>query len=90
MRHAGEVRPVGPDLDGTPLGLDLVELCRPHQAMLVELRLDEAEREARPPDLGDLHLPHQVRQRAHVILVRVREDDRPNVLRALSKHSEVR
>ena len=46
------------------------------EAVLVELRLDEPERQPRRPDLVDLHLAQQVRQRADVVLVRVRQHDR--------------
>ena len=42
--------------------------------MLVELRLHEPEGEARREDLLHADLAQQVRQRADVILVRVRED----------------
>ena len=47
--------------------------------MLVELRLDQAERETGRPDLGNGDLAEQVRQRTDVILVAVGEDDRADV-----------
>jgi len=55
--------------------------------VLVELRLDETERQPRRPDLGDLHLPQEVGQRTHVILVRVREHNGANG--AVSQVAEV-
>jgi hypothetical protein len=48
------------------------------QPVLVELRLQEPERQPRAPDLRHVHLSHQVRERAHVILVGVRQQHRPN------------
>ena len=46
------------------------------EPVLVELRLDERERERRRDDLADVDLAQEVRQPADVILVAVREDDR--------------
>ena len=66
----------GPMSTGPPLRLGLAQLGGAQEAVLVELRLDEPEREPRRPDLVDLHLPHQVRERADVVFVRVREHDR--------------
>ena len=43
--------------------------------MLVELRLDEPERQLGADHLADVDLPQQVRQPAHVILVRVGQHD---------------
>ena len=65
----------GPSSTGAAFRIDLAQLGGAQQAVLVELRLDEPERQPRRPDLVDLDLAHQVRQRADVILVRVREDD---------------
>ena len=48
----------------------LAQLGRAQEAVLVELRLDEPERQPRRPDLGHADLAQQVRQRADVILVR--------------------
>ena len=67
----------GPDLTGRVVRVHLAQLRGAQQAVLVELRLDEAEREPRGPDLGNRHLAHEVRQRADVILVAVREDRPP-------------
>ena len=52
VRHAHELEPERADLDRPALGLDLAQLGRVQQAVLVELRLDEAERQARRPDLA--------------------------------------
>jgi hypothetical protein len=80
MRHADELEPERPELDGGALGVRLAQLRGAQQAVLVELRLDETEREARRPDLVHLDLAHQERKRADMILVRVREDDSADVL----------
>ena len=64
-----------PELDRLALGVDLAQLGRAQQAVLVELRVDQPEREPRRPDLVDPHLAQQVRQRADVVLVPVREHD---------------
>ena len=48
--------------------------------MLVELRLDEREREPCRDDSVDIHLPHEVREPADVVLVAVREHDRAYAL----------
>ena len=58
--------------------------------MLVELRLDEREREPRRDHERDAHLAHEVRQRADVILVPVREHDRAHHLLPLAEVREVR
>ena len=58
--------------------------------MLVQLRLDEAERQTGRPDLVDANLAQQVRQRTDVVLVRVREDDRTHRSLALTQVGEVR
>ena len=62
VRHADELELERPELDRTALGICFAQLGRAQQPVLVELRLDEAEREARAPDLVHLHLAHQVRQ----------------------------
>ncbi len=59
----------GPSSIGGALRIDLSQLGGAQQAVLVELRLHEPEREARRPDLRDADLAHQERQRADVILV---------------------
>ena len=67
----------GPSCDRPALGIDLAQLHRPEQAVLVELRLDQAEGEPGGPDLRHRHLTQQVRKRPDVVLVRVGEDDSP-------------
>ena len=71
----------GPHADRVALAVDLDELGVAQQAVLVELRLDQAEREPRAPDLAHADLAHHVRQRADVVLVAVREDDRVDAAR---------
>ena len=65
----------GPSSIGPSSGTHLDELRAVGQLVLGELRLDEAEREARADDPRHVHLAQEVRQAAHVILVRVREHD---------------
>ena len=69
----------GPSSSGGALRVDLAQLGRAQEAVLVELRLDEPERQPRRPDLADAHLAQQVRQPADVVLVRVREHDRAHL-----------
>ena len=57
--------------------------------MLVELGLDQPERQAGAPDLGHADLAHQVRQGADVILVPVRQDDRPQRAGSVAQVAEV-
>ena len=57
--------------------------------MLVELRLHEAEREPRRPDLGHLDLTEEVGKGPDVILVPVGEDDGPDVGPPLAQVLEV-
>ena len=57
--------------------------------MLVELRLDEAESQAGRPDLRHVHLAHEVRQGADVVLVPVREHDCPDLALTLAQVLEV-
>ena len=57
--------------------------------MLVELRLDEPEREARGPDLGHVHLAQEIREGADVVLVPVREDDGADVVPPVAQVLEV-
>ncbi len=88
MGHADELDAERPQVERAGLGFDLPQLRGAKQAVLVELRLDEAERQPRRPDLRDAHLAHQVRQRAHVILVRVSQHHRTH--RAVVQVTEVR
>ena len=80
MRHADELEPERPELHRRPVGVCLLQLRRAEQPVLVELRLDEPERQPGSPDLVDRDLAHQERQRTDVVLVRVRQDDRPDLL----------
>src|SRR5207237_1849862 len=50
VRHAHELEPERAELDRRPLGVDLAQLRRAQQAVLVELRADEAERQLGRPD----------------------------------------
>jgi hypothetical protein len=79
VRHADELGRVGPDPRRTVLGHGLDELRVPKEPVLVELRLDEAERQPGGPDLGDAHLAQEVRKRTDVIFVSVREHDGADV-----------
>src|SRR5581483_2413956 len=85
-----EVDPERPELDRPALGLDLAQVRRAQQTVLVELRLDEPEREPRRPDLGHLDLAQEVRQPADVILVRVREHDRAHLAGAVAQVRQIR
>ena len=60
------------------------------EAVLVELRLDEREREPRRDDERHLHLAHEVREGADVVFVAVREDDGTHHLLPLAQIGEVR
>ena len=90
MRHPNELRAESSEHELTALGLELAELGSAQETMLVQLRLDEAERQAGGPDLVDPDLAQQVWQRADVILVCVREDDRAHRPLALAQVAEVR
>ncbi len=78
MRDAYELDPERPELHLAAFRIGLAQLHRAQQAVLVELRLDEPERELRRPDLLHARLAQNVRQRADVILMAVREQDRPH------------
>ena len=54
-------------------GHQLPQLSGAQQTVLVELRLDECERQARRQHERHPHLAHEIRQRADVIFVAVRE-----------------
>ncbi len=85
-RELGRERAAG---DGIALAVDLDELGVAQQPVLVQLRLHHAEREPRAPDLAHADLAHHVRQRADVILVAVREDDRVDAARRVAQVGEV-
>ena len=89
VRDARELGGERPACDGIAARVDLDELGVAQEAVLVELRLDHAEREARAPHLAHADLAHDVRQRADVILVPVREDDGVDAARGLAQVGEV-
>ncbi len=72
---ADEVDPERADLDHTA-GLDLPQRGRVREPVLVELRLDQAERQLRPEHLVAGNLAQEVREPADVILVCVGQHDR--------------
>ena len=90
VRHADELDPERAELERLVAGGDLAQLRLAREAVLVELRLDQAEREPRGDDDRNVHLAHEVRQRADVVLVAVREHDAADHLRALDEIREVR
>ena len=90
VRHADELEPERADLDGIVSRHQLLQLGGAQQPVLVELRLDEREREAGRQDERDAHLAHQIREGADVILVPVREHDRAHHLLAVAEIGEVR
>ena len=75
VRHPHELEAERPFLDRPVLRPHLDELRAVGQLVLGELRLDEAERQPGADDPRHVHLAQEVRQAAHVILVRVREHD---------------
>ena len=68
---------------------DLAEVGFAHEAVLVELRFHEAERQAGSVDDGHMDLAHQVRQRPDMVLVSVRQHDAADHLLALPQVREV-
>ncbi len=89
VRHADELEPEGAELDRVVAGCELPQLGGPEEPVLVELRLDEREREARREHERHSHLAHQVRKGPDVILVPVREHDRAHHLLPLTQVREV-
>ena len=89
VRHADELGFVRADPGRALLGLDLDQLGAPQEPVLVELRLHEPEREARRPDLGNLDLAQEVRERADVVLVPVGEHDGTQVSLTVAQVIEV-
>ena len=75
VRHPHELQAERPLLYRPVLRHHLDELRAVGQLVLSELRLDEAEREACADDPWRLDLAKEVRQAAHVILVRMRQHD---------------
>ena len=80
VRDADELDAEGADLERLVVRPRFHELRLLTEPVLVELRLDQPERQPRGNDLLDVDLAEQVRERADVILVPVREDDRAHVL----------
>ena len=66
----------GPICDPVAVRVGLAQGRRRAEAVLVELRLDHGERQLGADHIARLDLAQHVRQRADVILVAVREDDR--------------
>ena len=69
--------------------MDLAQLRSTEQAVLVELRLHEAERQPRRPNLRHGNLAQEVWKRSHVVLVSVCEDDGANIGGAFPQVREV-
>ncbi len=90
VRHANEFDPERAEIERLVAGRDLAQLRFARKAVLVQLRLDQAEREPRRDDDRNVHLAHEIRQRADVVLVAVREHDAADHLRALDEIGEVR
>ena len=88
VRHADELDPERAEVDGSCIRIGLAQLGSPQEPVLVEFRLDEAERQPCRPDLRDTHLAQQIRQRADVVLVSVGEHDSAN--RSFAQVAEVR
>ena len=78
VRDPNQLDAEGTELERRSLGIRLDELGRLREPVLVELRLDQAESETRGHDRLDLDLAQEVREAADVILVAVRQDDRPD------------
>ena len=89
VRHADELDPERAEVDGIVAGSELLQLGRAEEPVLVELRLDQREREPRRDHTRHAHLPHEERQGADVILVPVREHDRAHEILAVAEVREV-
>ena len=74
--HPHELELERADLHAVAVGVGLAQRRRGAEAVLVELRLHHRERQLGPDHLCRLDLAEDVRQRADVILVAVREHDR--------------
>jgi hypothetical protein len=90
VRHPHELRAERADLDGAVLRHRLAQLRRVQEPVLVELRLQQPEGELRRPDLRHADVAHQVGQRPHVVLVRMREQHGAHLAHALPQVGEVR
>jgi hypothetical protein len=78
------------DLDRSPLRPRLVELGRLEQTVLVELGLGQPKSQPSSPDLGHAHLSEEIRERADMVLVGMREDHGPDAVAALGEVRHVR
>ena len=76
VRHPHELEAERAFLHRSVLRPHLDQLRAVGELVLGELRLDEAERQPRAEDPRHVDLAQEVRQAAHVILVRVRQHDR--------------
>ena len=75
VRHADQLDPERAELHRLVVRRHLPELRLAQEPVLVELRLHQPERQPRRDDDGDVHLAHEIRQPADVVLVAVREHD---------------
>ena len=75
VRHADELERERPEAHRRAAGLRLGEPRGRREPVLVELRLDEPERQPGADHLADVDLAQEVRQPADVILVRVGQHD---------------
>ena len=76
MRDADQLHVERAELEWSAVGIGFEELRGLTETVLVELRLDEPERQPRGDDGLHLDLTEQVREAADVILVPVGEDHR--------------
>ena len=90
MRHAHPLDAEGADLDRLALRVGLVQLRGAQEPVLVELRLDERERQLRAPDVPDRDAAEQVREPADVILVAVRQQHGADAVGVVRRYAEVR
>ena len=80
VRDTDELDAERAELERVVVGRRLDQLGRLAEPVLVELRLDERERQPRRDDGVDVHLAQEVRQPADVVLVAVREHDGAHAL----------
>jgi hypothetical protein len=90
VRDAHELRPERAQLDRVVVGVGLAQFHRAQQAVLVQLRLHEPEGQPGRPHLLYARLAQQVRERADVVLVAVRQQHRANRPVAVDQVREVR
>ena len=75
VRHADQLDPERAELHRRIVRRHLAQLRLAQEPVLVQLRLHETERQPGGDDDGHVHLAHQVRQPADMVLVAVREHD---------------